>query len=583
MENPPPSLRREAAIVALMTVIGAILRFWGPGRLGLNHFDEGIYALAGLWIQSPRGIAGISPEVVAYAPPLFPILVGVSYMFLGISDVSAILVSQVCGVLTIPAVAWVGRRTFGPGAGAAAAALCAISGPHIAFSRMALTDSTFLLCWVLAFGFGGRFLERPGLLRAIPFGLMVGLAQNAKYNGYLAGGIVALAGLWAGMVPRGSDPGLKRLGRTIGFGAIAAALAGVVYLPWYRFVEVQPGGYSGLIEHHRGYLTGTSPSAWAEHWRLQMGQSFALSGELTQGLTWGIIAWPLAWIGGLWCAIAGENSAARSRRRQMRDRLGLFLGAAVLGIAPNAGWWIALAMLPWWLASRSVSTQLIACGWLVMAILTPMYHPYSRLWLPLQAFGWIALAGLVRSPAERGEAASPGTSWSDRLRPIALALAIVAAVVSDAVIEPRARSLGSPIGPTDGQKIQVGLLAARINTGSPANPNPGRLLLLVRPSTIFYLLPQIDRAAVRLSDPASLVLAARKGDDIVFDYRVIDSSGQVPSNFWDLINRGMATRRMQNYILDEPPVTWADQQPGAVFDRLMTRHGGFNYVPVRLP
>ena len=123
MEMKPSSLRREAVIVALMTLVGAVLRFWGPGRLGLNHFDEGIYALAGLWIQSPKGIAGISPEVVAYAPPLFPFLVGLSYTFLGVSDVSAILVSQVCGVLTIPAVAWVGRRTFGPGAGAAAAAL----------------------------------------------------------------------------------------------------------------------------------------------------------------------------------------------------------------------------------------------------------------------------------------------------------------------------------------------------------------------------------------------------------------------------------------------------------------------------
>ena len=448
---------------------------------------------------------------------------------------------------------------------------------------MALTDSTFLLCWVLVFGFGGRFLEKPGIVRAIALGLIVGLAQNAKYNGYLAGGIVALAGLGAGLVSRGAEERRRRLGRTIGFGLFAAAVAGIVYLPWYRFVEAQPGGYLGLIEHHRGYLTGTSPAAWAEHWRLQMGQSFALSGEPTQGLTWGIVAWPLAWIGGLSCANAGAERVTRTRRRQMRDRLGLFLGAAVLGIAPNAGWWVALAMLPWWLADRSVSTQLLACGWLVMAILTPMYHPYSRLWLPLQAYGWIALAGLLTGPIER-EATTPARSWwSDRLRPLALAIAIVSAVYADAVFEPRARSLGSPIGPTDGQKTQVAILATRINAGSPANPNPGRLLLLVRPTTIFYLLPQIDRPAVRLSDAAALVHAARNGDDIVLDYQVINLPGQVPSNFWELLNRGFATGRMQDYLLDEPPVTWADQQPRAVFDWQTTGQRSLIYVPVRLP
>src|SRR6478735_1039202 len=94
--------RREAAIIAGMTLVGAVLRFWTPGRLGLNHFDEGIYAFAGRWSLVPKGIAEVAPELYAYAPPLYPILVGVVYLVLGMSDVSAILVSQACGVLTIP-------------------------------------------------------------------------------------------------------------------------------------------------------------------------------------------------------------------------------------------------------------------------------------------------------------------------------------------------------------------------------------------------------------------------------------------------------------------------------------------------
>ena len=38
---------------------------------------------------------------------------------------------------------------------------------------------------------GGRFLEKPGPARAILLGLAVGAAQLVKYNGWLAGAIVA--------------------------------------------------------------------------------------------------------------------------------------------------------------------------------------------------------------------------------------------------------------------------------------------------------------------------------------------------------------------------------------------------------
>ena len=122
---------------------------------------------------------------------------GLSYLFFGVGDVAAVLVSIVAGTLTIPAVGWVARRTFGSGAGAAAAAFTAFSGAHIAFSRMALVDASFLLFWVLAIGQGQRFLERPKPLRAVSLGLAVGIAQLFKYNGWVSGVIVALsAGLW---------------------------------------------------------------------------------------------------------------------------------------------------------------------------------------------------------------------------------------------------------------------------------------------------------------------------------------------------------------------------------------------------
>src|SRR4051794_12729989 len=130
MTVPPPSLRRELAVVLALMVLGTALRFWDVGRLGLSHFDEGIYAASGSWVFARGGLGDLDPLLIAYAPPGLTILIGLAYLVLGPSDVSAIAVGLVAGVVTIPVVAWVGRRSFGPGAGAAAAALAAVSGPH---------------------------------------------------------------------------------------------------------------------------------------------------------------------------------------------------------------------------------------------------------------------------------------------------------------------------------------------------------------------------------------------------------------------------------------------------------------------
>ena len=170
-----------------------MIRIWSLGRLGLVHFDEGIYALAGLWSLSPRGLHDLDPTYIAYSPPGFPVLVGLSYLWFGISDTSTILISIVCGTLTIPLVAWLSLRTFGRGTGAAAAALAAFAAAHVAFSRMALTDVSFLLAFLLAVGQGQRFLEHPTPGRAMILGLSVGVAQLFKYNGWISGLIVALA------------------------------------------------------------------------------------------------------------------------------------------------------------------------------------------------------------------------------------------------------------------------------------------------------------------------------------------------------------------------------------------------------
>src|SRR3954451_15761267 len=96
---------REVLIVLILTLVGGMIRLWGLGRLGLTHFDEGIYAIAGLWVVSPRSLAGLDPTVISYAPGGFPFLVGLAYHGLGVSDIASILPSILTATFTIPAVA----------------------------------------------------------------------------------------------------------------------------------------------------------------------------------------------------------------------------------------------------------------------------------------------------------------------------------------------------------------------------------------------------------------------------------------------------------------------------------------------
>jgi dolichyl-phosphate-mannose-protein mannosyltransferase len=381
---------REVSAICVLTVLGTGLRLWRLPQLGLVHFDEGVYALAGLWAFLPGGLAAIDPASIAYSPPGFPVLVGLAYLYLGPGDVSAIGVSILCGAVTIPAVGWLAVRSFGRGAGAAAAALAAFAGPHVAFSRMALTDASFLLVWILALALGQRFLAQPGPLHAVALGLSVGLAQLLKYNGWISGIIVALtAALGHLLPPPGHD--LRRALATWGWGLLAALVAAAVYWPYFRFVE-RHGGYAALLAHQSGYLGGIS--SWPSYLRLQLAQSRLLSG----GPSWLLC-------GGAAAALAAVITSERSNGRQPFPRA-LFLGFIVFmatytlfdvrSVVALGG---AIAILGSRDKRQCDAMRLLAAGWVTLMVLTPFYHPYARLWLPLEAFGWLFVAGFLVSSA----------------------------------------------------------------------------------------------------------------------------------------------------------------------------------------
>jgi len=474
-----PGLGREILVVIALTLVGAVLRLWSPSRLGLVHFDEGIYAIAGLWVFSPQGLQDFDPTAVAYAPPGFSVLEGISYLGLGVGDFSAILVSIGAGTLTIPATAWVARRTFGAGAGGAAAAFAALSGPHIAFSRMALTDVSFLLFWVLAIGQGQRFLERPNPTRAVGLGLAVGVAQLFKYNGWISGVIVASsAALWLIVHPQ------ERRSRwtiaTWGWGLGAACVAAIVYWPWFQFVESH-GGYRALLAHQRGYLGGLS--AWPGHLSVQLAQAAALSGGP-------------AWLagGGLAAALGMSTSLGDfGIDRRFLPRIVvevLCLALLCLWLLPDLVWLYVLVWTCFMLLTRmsfaTKTTCLLGTAWALLAVLTPFYHPYARLWLPLEAFNWLFLGGLFVSIRSACEVAGrgAGAAWNrSRDRLPWFAVLCVSGVLIEAFVPSWSGSSRFPglLDPSDS------LRQASRSILSELPKDVMKLRLFARPPLAFYL------------------------------------------------------------------------------------------------
>ena len=551
--------RVERRCVAALTVVAAFLRVWGFGRLGLTHFDEGVYALSGLWAVDPSGIAAFNPGVISYAPPVYPLLVGLAYATLGLADVSAIFVSIVLGVATVPAAAWLARRTFGPGAGVAAAVFVTFSLAHLAFSRKALTDAPFLLAWVVALGLGGRFLERPGLGRALAMGLAVGLAQNVKYNGYLAGAVMVIAAL-AGLV---ADPASRRrpsVVRTFGFGLVGAAVAALSYWPWYRFVEAN-GGYDALIRHQRSYLGGTN--LWYPHWEQQLAQVVAFSG----GFYWGLLVWALAWAAVTFATQGKGASATRTAWDWSRLRIGLVLGGAAIAVVPDLAWWLGLAWSPWLLADRRPSRRVLGVWWVLMSALTPFYHPYARLWLPLHGAGWVLLAGLIVHLGPFSETAlsdlkRKGAERRGLLAKAAVgALCVVLARTHWRAEVPRPLPLTAFQTPTDSLRTAV----HQIVYDAPFFRDTGiRLRVFARRPVAYYLLLTGRMGFQLVSGKGDLYAAPRSPDEWVLVDEVLFNDALASQADWSGLSRNWSRKRSWNERLD--PVTQLDVHPGAAFE-----------------
>jgi hypothetical protein len=140
---------------------------------------------------------------------------------------------------------------------------------------------------------------------------------------------------------------------------------------------------------------------------------------------------------------------------------------------------------------------MLAAWWIVLSVVTPLYHPYARLWLPLHAAGWLLLAGLTRESCGRsasvdaraGAAATATTSWpwAGRPRRAFLLVVLAAAVAQQSVRVPRPFSLARMFQGTAALRNVVAELPTVLPAGSgQAAP----LRVLARRPLAFYLVLQ---------------------------------------------------------------------------------------------
>jgi hypothetical protein len=430
---------------------------------------------------------------------------------------------------------------------------------HIAFSRKLLTDVPFLLTWIVAMGLGGRFLERPSLRRAVLFGLAVGVAQNFKYNGWIAGVVVILAAVLGLLADREARQ-RARLVSTFGWGALAALVAIVTYLPWFRFVE-QNGGYLALLRHHRNYMGDAS--TWVLYWRQQLAQVVALSGGFAIALS----VWCAAWLG---AGIATGGMAwfrPESDWDASRLRVGLLIGVAALATLPEISWWIGLAWSAWLVADSRPALRVLGASWLILSLMTPFYHPYARLWLPLHAVGWLMLAGVAVSlgpfSGTLSEVPRPALLRDRRLiiQAAVTAYCLLLAWFHWGGVRPRAIPLAEFFQRTDGFRIA----AAELRKVTPlAGDTDPHLRVLARRPLVFYFMTGNLRHFVLLPDESTLTKGKLDGHDwaLVDGVQIGEAIDDGPS--WREIDRRWSRVAVWRLPLD--PVTRLDVNAEAPYE-----------------
>lgn len=426
--------RSELAIVFALFLLSVALRFAAADGMEVEHFDEGVYASI-LWYDAVVGAP--YPARQLYAPPLLSTLIELFALVPGCARLAPFLPSLLAGAFTTLILWRLVRSWFGSAAGLFVASIVALSDFHILYSRMALTDVPALMFLCASVGFGVSGIHHRAHRRMVFAGIACGLAWWTKYTGWLPLAILCSgSGLW--WLWRGRTE--LSFARLSSLNATAAVTAFGIWSPWLLQLQ-DSGGYAAVAANHGGYLTGLS--SWRDNLAMQLTCQFrfdGLSGCLSAGLglflagshRWIRIrrstgnAWHISpdsatgtfppphvlarftiaavgvtaitftvWTPLLLTCIAMGGTAGiflwpvlqrLHARSQTRDLSPTSVGALPLtqedlNSAPDVDPSLAVCVVVAWFGG--------------MFVMTPLYHPYSRLLFPLTSVIWIAAAGGV--------------------------------------------------------------------------------------------------------------------------------------------------------------------------------------------
>lgn len=440
--------RNEIYWLAAAIFVGAFFRLSFPGRMAIEHFDEGVYA-SNIWFGSENDYS--YPARYLYAPPLLPTSIEWTMILALMSGVRPdgfipMIPCLAAGIAMIPSVWWVGRQWFGQTAGLIAAWLVATSDFHASYSRAALTDVPVCLFILWAVYFTGKSFvlcltggtpsherktsKASGIVPPYPWrnillaGGFTGLAWWTKYNGWLPLAIGAAgASMWQFLASREE----RQIRRVLICWTLIAVVAAIVWMPVLWGLQ-KYHGYAEVAANHRNYAVGfkgwgdsvyrqaehigeydnwfglfteplnVSEHDYAIHYRdHRLSEAFSdlqIPGRRWAGFT--IVAHKLIW----WA-----------------NRFAIFAVPTVLLVITGIALWIQ--------RRNGTSIHQVVGGCLLaawfggMTVATPFYYPYPRLVFPWLTATWLGM-GLAVQLWQNRRAATDERKTAVRTKPWSL-------------------------------------------------------------------------------------------------------------------------------------------------------------------
>jgi 4-amino-4-deoxy-L-arabinose transferase-like glycosyltransferase len=356
---------RVVYVGSVVTLLSLLARAWGVTRVGLTHYDEGVYLLSSFWSLHHGPDLALFPWQKLFSPPGYFGLIGVvNWLFGNASDLHAIAINVAFGWLTVLAAYWAGRRWFGTGAGIASAVLIGFSQFQIAFSRSALTDTGFTFFFLISLALIAVSLERNAPIWGVAAGLAIGATWNMKYHGWILLALAFVGMAIKGIAARTEPEKIKKLALSW---LVMTAVAVAAFLPWLLYTQLRLGGYAEVVHFHNRFMN----LRWAHNFQLQAEMQVYFDGWLSR------VSPALALLSAAICSPAcGMNIMSLSVAALLLLLASTILGGTVTCLV------LAFVAVPKVWRSGSEFGRLLVITFGAFFLLLPCYQAFARLLLP---------------------------------------------------------------------------------------------------------------------------------------------------------------------------------------------------------